>query len=203
MSRVIRSDACESIASAPTTERSPRIVRREVLGARVEAEAIVKEAYRQAHLLETEARERIKNIEVIAAQEARAREEARFFAAFLELEQERQRLVEHARAQGSEVAVLLAERLVRRALKIDPQLIATLAEQTIAQSRGSADVTLLCHPDDGAALRTLLANYPSVRLDVDASLSRGDLRLVTNLGTIDATIRSQLAQLARALNGAL
>ena len=203
MSRIINSDTCETFQPAPQTERAPRIVRREILEARTEAEAIIKEAHRQAHLLHAEACERAASVAQTEASVARGREEARLAASFLQLEEERRVLVERARERGLEVAILLAERLIERSLEIDPQLIVVLADRAMAQTRGSADVTLVSHPDDHPAVQVLLTNYPSVRLDVDASLSRGDLRLVTNLGIIDATIRPQLAQLAHALRGAI
>jgi flagellar biosynthesis/type III secretory pathway protein FliH len=198
MSRVIRTGAFESVAIAGEASKT-RIVRREIHEAKAEADAIVKEANCQCDLLYAQAKERAAELERTVAAETRGREEARVLAALLQLEGERASLAAKAEARAVELAVLLAERLVGHALQLDPQVIASLAAQTLAQARGAANVTLVAHPDDASTLRTLLATYPSVRLEVDATLSRGDLRLVTHLGVIDASIRPQLAQLARAL----
>ena len=203
MSRIIRTEQFERVDLTAESDQTPkpRVIRREIIEARAEAHAIVKEAHRQAHLLDAQARERVAHVAQTAADEMRAREEANGAALVIRLEEERRLLHVQACARGKEFAVLLAERLIGHALMLDPHLIDALATQTLAEARGSANVTLVSHPDDSMALKALLTNYPSVRLDVDASLSRGDLRLVTNLGVIDACIRPQLAQLARALDG--
>ncbi len=202
MSRVIKTDRFERVTLG-SEPMAPRIVRREILEATAKAVAIVKEAQRQAGLLDTEARARVAQIEHAVATEARAHEEARVLTLLLQLEEERASLAKQAEAGAVELAVLLAERLVGHALRLEPQLVASLATQTLAKARGCVGMTLVAHPDDEATLRALLTTYPSVRLEVDANLSRGDLRLVTNLGVIDATIRPQLAQLARALHSDL
>ncbi len=200
MSSVIRTGQFERLALGGEP-RKARVVRREITEAIAEAAAIVKEAHRQAALLQEQARERAARIEHTVARDARAHEETKVLAALLHLEAERASLEKQAKARAVELAVLLAERLVGHTLPLKPQLIASLAAQTLANAGGCAGATLVSHPDDAAALRELLTHYPSIRLEGDASLARGDLRLVTHLGVIDATIRPQLTQLARALHG--
>jgi flagellar biosynthesis/type III secretory pathway protein FliH len=65
------------------------------------------------------------------------------------------------------------------------------------------------HPDDRAALERQLAalrgaTRPSAVLQVegDATLSRGSCVVISDVGSLDARVETQLAALARALEGA-
>jgi flagellar biosynthesis/type III secretory pathway protein FliH len=78
-----------------------------------------------------------------------------------------------------------------------------LAEQALAEARGARSATILASPLDIDALTHHLEAAgigPVVTLvRADPSLGRGSLRIVTNLGTLDAELHPQLERLARAL----
>jgi flagellar biosynthesis/type III secretory pathway protein FliH len=106
-----------------------------------------------------------------------------------------------------QLASLLAERLLRRAVELDPTLVVLLAEQALAEARGARRITLTVHPADAPVLESslgvLATSHESVTIQPDDALARGDLRLETELGALDARLEPQLERLARRLKDTL
>lgn len=182
--------------SAPKT-RAPELARRvpaDVVAARAEAERIVEAARRAAEELTREARES-------AAREAREAEVARLAAQFLAVRIEDDRRLERDADRLVELAVVLAERLVGEALRVDPSRIAALASAAIGEARGARRVRIDASPDDVPALAEAVGAAAEVQ--ADANLERGSLIVHTDLGRVDARLAPQLARLAPALREAL
>lgn len=190
-------------------DASPTAVRRvarEELEARDAAIRIVGEAERTAHVLIEEARAKATSVAEAAAREAAETEHAKLAAQYLVLRAREERAAESDLDRSVELARVLAERLVGEALRVEPQTIAKLARQALAEARGARTVHIEAHPDDLGALErhlSLLTSAQVASLKSDATLERGCLRLHTDLGTIDAHIRPQLERLAAALRDAL
>jgi flagellar biosynthesis/type III secretory pathway protein FliH len=191
--RIVRAEASHD---APTValpvRRGPRVAREE-LEARERARRIVADAERAAA-----------GVAEQAARDAREQEVARLTAQFLAL-----RAADDARAERDldraiELAVVLAERIVGRAIALDPSLVASLAKQALAEARGARRRRVEAHPDDCAALA---AHAGDVGLDVviepNEELARGSLVVHTDLGKLDARLNPQLRRLASALREAL
>ena len=86
-------------------------------------------------------------------------------------------------------------------LELRPERILLLAKQCIREGRGSSRLSLYAHPDDAAYLRQQIDQLnpdEAVELQIqsDPDLMQGDLRVETDVGTIDARIGTQLANLA-------
>ncbi len=100
-----------------------------------------------------------------------------------------------------ELARVLAERVIGEELELRPERILLLAKQCIREGRGSSRLSLYAHPDDAAYLRQQIDQLnpdEAVELQIqsDPDLMQGDLRVETDVGTIDARIGTQLANLA-------
>lgn len=183
-------------AGAIDVARARRIAA-EVLEARAEAERIVAEARRQAEAVVAGAAE-------AAAAEARENEVARLAAGFLALRDEEARRAERDVDRVIELAVLLAERLVGEAIRVEPARIAELAAAAIQEARGARRVRIDASPEDIAALGEALGAIGQVAdVQPDPTLNRGSLVVHTDLGRIDARLQPQLTRLAEALREAL
>ena len=138
-----------------------------------------------------------------ARAQARLEEASRVAALYLALKREDERRAERDLDRAVTLAIVLAERLLGAALERDPPLVMRLAEQALAEARGARSATILASPLDIDALPRHLEAAgvgPVVTLvRADPSLGRGSLRIVTNLGTLDAELHPQLERLARAL----
>jgi flagellar assembly protein FliH len=93
----------------------------------------------------------------------------------------------------ADLAVRIAGTLLGRAYMADPTLLADLVREALdAVGSGSREVELRLHPDDFGVLAPHLAGLDGVRLTVDATLGRGELRLHSESVRIDGTLAARL-----------
>jgi flagellar biosynthesis/type III secretory pathway protein FliH len=172
------------------------LARRTLAGARAEASEIVRRA-------KIEAAEQAARV----AEEAREAEVARLAAQFLAVRAHDERRAERDLERTVALARVLAERLLGEALEADPRRAVALARQALVEARGAKRVVIEACPLDVEALRSHVEEIglPAAAIEIRAetSLSRGSLRLTTNLGTLDAQLTPQLERLAEALRDAL
>jgi len=190
--RIIKSVFVDS-RDTPRADRLARRISREVMDAKKEAERIVADARTRA----TEARAE-------AAREAREQEIARVAAELLAVRDAEEKRAEREIDRTIEVAVLLAERLVGEALKVEPERIAALAHEALRETRGARRVKIEASPDDVKPLTSVLTEV-SISADVvaNADLARGSLVVHTDLGRVDARLSPVLSRLAEALREAM
>lgn len=187
--RIIKKAFCDAdvtrAAEAPSAPMGRRVAR-EIMDAHDDAQRIREAAKREA------------------AHEAREEEVARLAAGFLALRHADEERAERDLDRAVELAKILAERLVAEGLKIEPERIAGLAANALAETRGARNVRIDANPDDVAPLRDALAAVGhSAVVNAEPSLARGSLVVHTDLGTIDAQLRPQLDRLAKALREAM
>jgi flagellar biosynthesis/type III secretory pathway protein FliH len=182
--------------------RQRRIVHEEVT-ARLAAVEIVGRARAEADAIVQEAKQRAEGVAREAAQRAREEEEAKLAGLYLHLRREDDQRADRDLDRAVGLAVILAERLLGSALQVDPKLVVQLARQSLAEARGSRRVVIRACPLDVDALQAHLVavgfESHTVEVQADDDLTRGSLRLTTNLGTLDAQLRPQLERLAHAL----
>jgi flagellar assembly protein FliH len=96
---------------------------------------------------------------------------------------------------------------VRSDVAARPELVATVASQAVEAVLLSAKhIRVHVHPDDLALVQQGAADAlaaRNARLMADAALSRGGVRIESDLGRIDATIETRWAQAAAALGQTL
>jgi hypothetical protein len=94
-----------------------------------------------------------------------------------------------------------------RPLALDPTRIASLARAIFAEARGARRAKVDAHPSDASVLREPLTtaglDVQSIEIREDPTLARGELRLQTDLGNIDARLAPRFERLAAALRAAV
>ncbi len=108
-----------------------------------------------------------------------------------------------------DLAVTLAQALVRRELRSDPgQVVAVVREALAALPVASRHVRVCLHPDDVAVVTEALvardAGSDARRdwhLQEDPTLMRGDCRILSENSQIDATMEKRLAAVVAQLSG--
>ncbi|MGD0678701.1 MAG: FliH/SctL family protein [Polyangiaceae bacterium] len=184
-----------------------RHVLRGEIEARARSRRMVEEAHAEAQRIVQQADLDARAVAQRAAEQGREEATARVVAEWIEVRREEQRRLTHDSNRIVAVAVALAERLLQAALDLDPGRIAGIVAGVLAEARGARRAVIDVHPLDAGPLRERLRlldlDVQPVEVRDDAALSRGELRLHTDLGTIDARIAPRLERLADALRDAL
>jgi flagellar biosynthesis/type III secretory pathway protein FliH len=210
--RIIRASGTTAAQGTPLLLLRPgtaqrRRIAREELQSKLEAERIVEEARSQAEVIAVRAHEQARTEAALAARQAQEQAEAKLAARWLAMRHAESVRLERDAERIVAVGVALAERLLGAALELAPARIADLARTAIAEARGARRIAIEAHPLDAAALLQNLGeaglDAQSVEIREDGALARGELRLQTDIGTIDAKLAPRLERLAAALRDAL
>jgi len=122
-------------------------------------------------------------------------------------------VAEAERAAAKDAAVVLArkmaEKIIGRAVDLDPSVMGEIAGQALAASRArDGAVVLRVHPEDLAAVEQSrsqwsqrIATAANLRVVADTSVGRHGCVVETPVGSLDARLQSQLDALERALRG--
>jgi flagellar biosynthesis/type III secretory pathway protein FliH len=171
------------------------------------AQGIVQDAREEAAVLLARARQDAEKAAEAVLGEIRERADADLAARWAALRQK-----EHARMDGDvdrtiALATALAERLLGAALGLAPDLVTGMARGVLDEARGARRAVIDAHPLDAAVLCESLTagglNLQSFEVQSDAALARGEFRLHTDIGTIDARLAPRFEQLSAALRDAL
>jgi flagellar biosynthesis/type III secretory pathway protein FliH len=212
LGRIIKAEGlanAEPVALEVEHETLPRgqVVRREVLEAAERARSLVAAAEMQAARLISDAERAVAELRLRAETEARADAAAKLAARALALRHYEARAEERALDRCVELSRLLAERLLGESLRVAPEQIRALARQALSEARGARRILLVAHPDDA---RLLEVSLPALGLDPgvaqvrpDPARSRGNLRIETEIGVLDAEIAPQLERLSLKLRQSL
>jgi flagellar biosynthesis/type III secretory pathway protein FliH len=208
--RVIRAEGARESdvqgASAAVHAAWRRITREEMEG-REHAETILRAARTEAEATLARARSEAASAAVAALAEARQEAEAELAARWVALRREEHKRIEAGRDAVIALGVALAERLLGASLELEPNRIVEIARGVLSEARGARRARIDAHPIDSAILREKLAAVPGVDIQAveirdDAALARGELRLHTDVGTIDARLAPRFERLAAALRDA-
>jgi flagellar biosynthesis/type III secretory pathway protein FliH len=192
------------VGSADTTRK--RIARAEV-EAHLEAERIVAAARAQAEAIvataKAEAADKLEEQRRIAAEEA----DTKLCARWLLLRREERRQLEGSIDRVITLATALAERLLDASLELAPDRIVALARKVLSESGGARRAVVEAHPRDAEALQPQLLegafDLESIEVRVSETLARGELRLHTDIGIVDARLAPRFHRLAAALRDVL
>jgi flagellar biosynthesis/type III secretory pathway protein FliH len=139
--------------------------------------------------------------------EALQKLETAWAAALEEFTRERERMLLDARQDVLKLAVMMGERIARRAVELDPSLITAQLEAVLGLLARPTRLTLAVGPADEALAReavpALMARFPTaqhVDIVIDPSLTPGScIARTAGGGTIDASIPTQLDRMVAAL----
>jgi flagellar biosynthesis/type III secretory pathway protein FliH len=100
-----------------------------------------------------------------------------------------------------ELALHLAEQLVRSELRTSGEVVARLVQQALdTLEQPSARVLALMHPDDAEQLMAMASELPKdMRIQPDPSMTRGSVRVSTDDTLIEDLMSNRLQMLAQAL----
>ena len=200
-----RSDAAQATlhrvakCTAPSAA-SARVIPRHVAEARAEADSLLQRARIEAQQILARAHAAANDHSV--QQQARARADALCLVVgeALELRKRQAELSRNVLDRSIGFATLLAERLLGEELQQKPERIRALARQALKEAAGARQAIVVAHPRDATELRSGLAGLgallDSISIEADDKLSRGHIRVETELGVIEADIKGQLERLA-------
>jgi len=192
--------AQQAAASARSPLGRGAILPKLVADARERADALLLEARAEARQILTHARAEADDL--ILQQQARARADALCLVVgeTLELRKRQAELSRSVLDRSIGFATLLAERLLGEELQQSPERVRALARQALKEAAGARQAVIVAHPADAMELRAGLIGLgellDSIGIEEDARLGRGQLRVETELGVIEADLRGQLERLA-------
>ena len=115
-----------------------------------------------------------------------------------------------AQNQGQiiQLSCLIAEKIVRSHLKLNPTDLLSMIQTTIDAQENVGTVDVVCSAGDFEFLQERLVSSEQtetslvkVNVKVDETLEYGDFRLETNVGAVDGNIADQVAQVSSAIGG--
>lgn len=193
-------------ASGPTL-RQARVVPALVVEAARQAEAIVQNAQERAHDMIEQAKRAVAQVRLEAEAQGRADGAAALAAQALALRSRELKAAERDLERQIELSRLLAERLLGEELRLDPARVGALARQALSEARGALQIRIEAHPLDAQILRPMLDSLGiengTAQVADNPERDRGNLKIVTEFGTLDAALSPQLEQLARELYATL
>ena len=184
-----------------------RVEPREVVDAAERGRSIVAAAEKQAATILEQAEREAAQVRLRAEEEGRAEAAAQVASRALALADLEARADARQLDRSVDLARILAERLLGEQLAIDPGRVVALARQALAEAHGARSVTIVAHPEDVAVLERSLdalgLDPGTTRIQADGSRARGNLRLETDIGVLDAELGPQLERLALKLRQTL
>jgi flagellar assembly protein FliH len=103
------------------------------------------------------------------------------------------------------LTIEIARRLVQQELQLDPQKVAAVVAEALRALNGAGrEVRVLAQPDDVQMIQQHVTPPPEIsefRIVADATLARGDCRVVSEGAQIDARLDTRQASLAQSLMG--
>lgn len=103
-------------------------------------------------------------------------------------------------AEALELAFELADVILDQALERDPALTVAAVQRALSYLEQAEQVQVFVSAEDLETVRAhLQADSPRLRFAADPRLKRGDCRLESELGDVDATRRTAFAQLRQRL----
>lgn len=180
----------------------PEVRARALLTAEAAAEELLRAAHHAADAIRRAAEEDYETWRAQAAREAEeqvARDMADAQLAALGAET---RALDALREATIPLVLRAAEKLVRTTFDARPELVRAVIEEAIAQLRLATELCVDVHPDDLAHAQALPRQERPVTFRPDASLARGECRVSSDVGAVDARFATQLSALEAALRGA-
>jgi flagellar biosynthesis/type III secretory pathway protein FliH len=194
------------LAPGPGEAARKRIAREEV-EAHLAADRILAEARVRAAELIDAARAEAAGLAGEARRALAEEADAKLAARWLLLRREEQRQLEQGGDRVITLAIALAERLLDASLELGPERIVALARRVITEAGGARRAVVEAHPLDAETLRAHLTeaafDLQSIEVRDSPTLARGELRLHTDVGIIDARLAPRFHRLAAALRGVL
>nr|WP_275425894.1 FliH/SctL family protein [Occallatibacter savannae] len=116
---------------------------------------------------------------------------------------ERKKLMQELEPEIVELALRIAERIVRHEVVVDPLVLTNSIRAALGQLADHATVRLRVPKVDGDLWQQTFEHLPSLKVKpeiiLDEELCAGECELETNCGSVDLSITSQLREIERIL----
>jgi flagellar assembly protein FliH len=129
---------------------------------------------------------------------------AKLAGTIAELSSLRAEMLRRAEQDVVRLALAIAERIVRREVQVDRQLLLTMAETAARKLANSPVINIHMHPDDllsATSGRGAASADGPIRMLADANMAPGGCLVQSVFGTIDVGIDAQMREIARQLLG--
>lgn len=179
-----------------------RVVRRVLVEAEQRAEELLLRVQNEALAVRQAAESSAAALRKAAADEGRAQGYAEVLARFAALARLEAATDARGLARSVELARILAERLIGASIAADENTIVALAEQVLSEVRGARRIELHVNPADLVVLEAQLGKpsaLDGLTFVANAGCARGNFRIVTDVGTMDAEVGERLDLLAAKL----
>jgi len=205
--KVVKSEKLGDVGAVTTTQKAaqlpPRVIRREVLEAKAQAQELLQAAETRVQELLSDAQQQAERVRGEARQQGYEQGLARAAADAIQLRQAELEAEQRALESTTQLARLLAERMLGRELELDPAAAGEMAKVALSEVRGARTVRLLVAPEAEQIVRKALmgADLDPMVVQVQAADGKrpGCFRLETDAGVMEADLPERLEQLAAAL----
>ena len=187
---------------------SGKVIEQEVLLAHDEARRIVEQAQARARAIVEEAQQEAAAVQRAAHEGGWASGLAEWQERIVALGEQARAAVEDARPQLVQLALRVAEKILRRRLEEQPDEVVPMVEEALEAARGyrGGHLVVRVNPLDVPALegfrRRLLdrdQRWQSLEVVAEEGMARGGCRIDTDFGTIDASVETQIAAIEQLL----
>lgn len=181
-----------------------RVIGAGLAEAKEEAEATLIAARGEAEAIRARAESDATGVRDAARREGLEQAHAEAGATVVAAARAKDAMLAHAERDVVEIALAAAGKIVEAHVAVGPNEVLALVKSTLERARRAKAVVLTLHPEDAAALASLDEGEglpKSVHVEVDPSLSRGDCVVRSELGAIDARVRTKLEAVRSALIG--
>lgn len=119
-----------------------------------------------------------------------------------ELDELRQTIIRQSERQVVQLALSIAQRILRREVQVDQELTCAMARVALDRLGDAASTRIRLHPDDHAAIAA--SHGPAwagrnVTIEADPSINRGGCLIESPFGFVDASIEAQFQVIEHAL----
>ncbi|MBX2813163.1 MAG: type III secretion system stator protein SctL [Myxococcales bacterium] len=200
----IQSSPAEQQRANPTY---PRIVARDILNASQEADEIIANAQEAATQIIQQAHSQVRTAKQQGFENGLSAGRAAYTKQLVETSKKLRLLEDQLETDYIRLVCVCVEKILHREIIQTPETIVDIVRSTLADVRQHREIVVRAHPDDLNILKTnrsrlteVITQCSSIHLRDDPELKRGDCVIITEIGTITATLEEQLDTLANILN---
>jgi type III secretion protein L len=190
------------MASSVIKAQYPQVRARAVLQAEAAADALLRAAQQEADGIRRGAEDDYETWRAQAIREADEQVARDTTKAQLEAVHAETRALDALREAAIPLVLTATQKLVRDTFDARPELVRAVIVDAMAQLRLASELCVEVHPDDLALTEGLSRQERPVAFRADSSLTRGECRVSSDVGAVDACFATQLRALELALRGA-
>ena len=182
-----------------------KIVKNQILSARLEANKIIQEAENKATEILFKAEQEAENMRIEAHQEGTEKALAEYEQNLIEAQEIRERVWRETEKDLLRLSVRLAEKIIGREIEKDSKTVIDIVNVALQNARQQEKLTVRVNPQDLPMLEKENKKFASngrvkfIDFVADPRVSAGGCLIESEVGTIDARLETQMRVIERAL----